>query len=89
MVFLPRGGLPPGAEAGYVYDWIRQWQKERGRKQKTKEKAEKESQKTNQEKETKYVKDKTLPLPSPISSWTGDLLLLRKSKICSGHRLNL
>jgi len=51
VVFLPRGGLPPGAEAGYVYDWIRQWQKERGRKQKTKEKAEKESQETNQEEE--------------------------------------
>jgi hypothetical protein len=24
---LPRGGLPPGAEIGYVYDWLRQRQR--------------------------------------------------------------
>jgi methyl coenzyme M reductase subunit C-like uncharacterized protein (methanogenesis marker protein 7) len=36
--FLPRGGLPPGAEAGYVYDWIRQRQKreEENRRQRRK-----------------------------------------------------
>lgn len=35
---MPRGGLPPGAEAGYVYDWIRQRQKreEENRRQKRK-----------------------------------------------------
>jgi hypothetical protein len=35
---LPRGGLPPSAEAGYAYDWIRQRQKseEENRKQRRK-----------------------------------------------------
>jgi hypothetical protein len=35
---LSRGGLPPGAEAGYVYDWIRQRQKreEENRRQRRK-----------------------------------------------------
>lgn len=35
---MPRGGLPPGAEAGYVYDWIRQRQKreEENRRQRRK-----------------------------------------------------
>jgi len=26
--FLPRGGLPSGAEAAYVYDWLRQRRKQ-------------------------------------------------------------
>ncbi|MGA3192369.1 MAG: hypothetical protein ABSD73_07630 [Candidatus Bathyarchaeia archaeon] len=50
---MQRGGLPPGAETGYVYDWIRQRQKReeenRRQRRKLKEKVKKPAGKRKKE----------------------------------------
>jgi hypothetical protein len=43
---LQRGGLPPGAESGYVYDWIRQRQKREEENRRQRRKPKKKVKKT-------------------------------------------
>jgi hypothetical protein len=44
--FLSRGGLPPGAGSGYVYDWIRQRQKREEENRRQRRKLKKKVKKT-------------------------------------------